>query len=458
MEIQKLKARGVHNRFDVDLEFDYGLNILYGLNGAGKTTVLHILANALNRDFERFAWLGFGEITITFFNGASIHLARSASDGNEYIRITDDLNAIASEFVVENAKRERAKTIDDLARQVFRIRQKQEAAYFPAFRSIVEASGSADFAKRNVTYDIERQLRQSTLKLSVSDLAATFLSRELFGQFVPTISFPSPSEIQKKVANELAQALFELGRKDHELLNQFSREVITALLMEPKSQNLMKSEDILTSIRTNLNRLAQHQYEGKSRFHTADWSGLQQVLDQVGGDVQFSNQYGPVLDVYRKILEQRIATQESVFQSTEHYLAAVNEFLIDKQITVSTADTGHDIFRLGLKFPDGSILNGLQSLSSGERQILSLIFAASRMGSTEIVLIDEPEISLHVDWQRLLFNKILDQLGMRQVIACTHSPIMASGYEDQMRRVVFRPVYQLPPLDNEDEEFEEEFL
>jgi len=51
------------------------------------------------------------------------------------------------------------------------------------------------------------------------------------------------------------------------------------------------------------------------------------------------------------------------------------------------------------------------------------------MSSQKIVLIDEPEISLHVDWQRLLLKKISEQLHDRQVIVCTHSPIIGADYD-----------------------------
>ena len=55
----------------------------------------------------------------------------------------------------------------------------------------------------------------------------------------------------------------------------------------------------------------------------------------------------------------------------------------------------------------------------------------------QIVLIDEPEISLHVDWQRHLLQKMSEQLGERQIIVCTHSPVIGADYEDRV--VIFEP-------------------
>ncbi len=59
------------------------------------------------------------------------------------------------------------------------------------------------------------------------------------------------------------------------------------------------------------------------------------------------------------------------------------------------------------------------------------------MSKQQIVLIDEPEISLHVDWQRKLLQKMSEQLGNRQIIVCTHSPVIGGDYEDQV--IIFEP-------------------
>lgn len=52
--IRHVRVEGLHDQFDFNVELDPGLNIFYGKNGKGKTTLLHILANALELDFERF--------------------------------------------------------------------------------------------------------------------------------------------------------------------------------------------------------------------------------------------------------------------------------------------------------------------------------------------------------------------------------------------------------------------
>lgn len=69
-------------------------------------------------------------------------------------------------------------------------------------------------------------------------------------------------------------------------------------------------------------------------------------------------------------------------------------------------------------------------LSAGEKQMLSFL-AYNAFETNSIIFIDEPEISLHVDWQRQLFPTLLSQGTTNQFIVATHSPFIYSGYSDK---------------------------
>lgn len=55
--VKSVNVIGLHSQFDFSCEFQEGVNVIYGRNGTGKTTLLHISANVLNKDFVRFAAL-----------------------------------------------------------------------------------------------------------------------------------------------------------------------------------------------------------------------------------------------------------------------------------------------------------------------------------------------------------------------------------------------------------------
>lgn len=102
---------------------------------------------------------------------------------------------------------------------------------------------------------------------------------------------------------------------------------------------------------------------------------------------------------------------------------AVSEHVSLKGLSLALSRQGHSNL---LKFTD---------LSSGEQQVL-LLFAKimASAGPGKVLLIDEPEVSLHVGWQQLLpslFSLMAERLQTRFVIA-THSPTLVANAKDNL--------------------------
>lgn len=96
-----------------------------------------------------------------------------------------------------------------------------------------------------------------------------------------------------------------------------------------------------------------------------------------------------------------------------------NKFGANKEISISK-DNGIIV----LQKPSNKNVE-LRFLSSGEQQELVLLYKLIFKGEKEkIILIDEPEISLNVSWQREFLDdmkKIVEMNGFSILIA-THSP------------------------------------
>jgi len=92
----------------------------------------------------------------------------------------------------------------------------------------------------------------------------------------------------------------------------------------------------------------------------------------------------------------------------------------------------HSGIKLGRSLSFGDAANAVNSdaLSAGEKQMLSFI-AYNAFYRDSVIFIDEPELSLHVDWQRQLFPTLLSQQASNQFIIATHSPFIYSKYPDK---------------------------
>lgn len=66
----------------------------------------------------------------------------------------------------------------------------------------------------------------------------------------------------------------------------------------------------------------------------------------------------------------------------------------------------------------------LDDLSSGEKQVISLFAHLYLSQKKKIVLIDEPELSLSIEWQRRLLPDVVHSPTCLQLLAITHSPFV----------------------------------
>jgi predicted ATPase len=76
----------------------------------------------------------------------------------------------------------------------------------------------------------------------------------------------------------------------------------------------------------------------------------------------------------------------------------------------------------------------LSKLSSGEKQIISIFSKIYLENIDEFVIIfDEPELSLSVEWQKQLLPDIIASNKCRFLMAATHSPFI---FENDLDRFV----------------------
>ncbi len=91
-----------------------------------------------------------------------------------------------------------------------------------------------------------------------------------------------------------------------------------------------------------------------------------------------------------------------------------------------------------LQRQDGSIIE-LSSASSGELTLIStLLFLIANDDMDPLVLIDEPENSLHPNWQREYVDRLLNALEYRSatIVIATHAPLVVTGALASARDIV----------------------
>jgi ABC-type lipoprotein export system ATPase subunit len=126
------------------------------------------------------------------------------------------------------------------------------------------------------------------------------------------------------------------------------------------------------------------------------------------------------LEDIRNIVRDNDSKRNDILRPFNVLSGLVNKIFKEKSIKIST--------NLELGEAKDAIFS--DKLSAGEKQMLSFL-CYNFFFDNSVIFIDEPELSLHTDWQRLLFPTLLRQKKHNQFIIATHSPFIYSKYTEK---------------------------
>jgi predicted ATPase len=439
--IKTVQVTRLHGQMNLYLHLSPHLNIIFGRNGTGKTTVLHIIANVLHGEFFRFIYLAFDKISVTFLDGSIVGLRRYKLNP-----VTTAVDVSLGEEVVATVSKESPQLTPSAVERLASVIA-TDPVYLPAFRTILEATGGApnpyaadmmayeytppdpeiEWLTQNLTALEARKRGLAESSQPVRDRARmvatkTTECRRWFGQFTPIITYPSIRDVQKELSREIRDANQSLAAHDRSALSTSFVQVLTRLLASDQNTGMAtRVPELLTRVKAFLEEMTREDAGLPSNY-----AQLQHIISSAtNASEQASDLLAAILELYANTLEERLRTLRGVFRRLRQFSESANRFLETKQLVVQK-------HRMAVLF--GQRHQSLDTLSSGERHVLTLLFAATHMSKYEgVLLVDEPELSLHVEWQRVILSEIMKQAPGRQIIVCTHAPEITAL---QMRSVV----------------------
>jgi predicted ATP-binding protein involved in virulence len=193
--------------------------------------------------------------------------------------------------------------------------------------------------------------------------------------------------------------------------------------------------DVIRSLDTNI---AQTLKEGESYVRQALPS-----LGAVGGG--FSLLDFQLYHMQRKYLDYQVNIGNRIIAELQQgNTDAAQQLSMQKQRFQDIVDdlfseTGKKIIRTENEICFTQIGETLQPyhLSSGEKQMLLVLMTVLVEDCLPYVLfLDEPEVSLHIEWQKRLIDLILELNPNVQIILTTHSPaVVMNGWVDNVTEV-----------------------
>ena len=165
--------------------------------------------------------------------------------------------------------------------------------------------------------------------------------------------------------------------------------------------------------------------EMKSKFDKMikyDLSALQTTANFV-----FKEEHAKALKIYFDDFDEKYSVYEELINKMELYTDIINARLSFKEIKISPKN--------GIYILDENNKQlELRQLSSGEKQEIVLFYELI-FGShdNELLMIDEPEISLHIAWQKRFMNDLIKIIEYKHInaIVATHSPQIINHHWDK---------------------------
>jgi predicted ATPase len=388
-----------------EIVFDRHLSIIYGLNGSGKTSLLKILHSAMTGDAGSLRSVPFTQATVRF---------RSLSQDATYTRTID------KETRADVAPQYRAAPTGRLGI----LRRAPEKAG-PEWTETVQYDHEDPLGALETDLQKEGKSRLSSFDHRYLPTTRLYVGAppdqmSLFEQ--PSLSFTANLATGTTLTEETLDKNFAdaLGRLWVNYTSEVGRSVRTAQAKGLANilKAVMSGQRSSPPIKPNLD--LERAYESVKQFLERQGSP-----DVLGTFEKFSHRYGSdqslqavVHDIYRVEREVDKATEpQKQLERLVQRLYSGNKKVIFSEKSILVESGGGERI-------------GLESLSSGEKHLIRM-FVECLSAGRNAVLIDEPEISVHIDWQRELMTVLQSLNEEAQFVVATHSPEIMADIPDE---------------------------
>ena len=455
--LKSFQINGLFGRYAVNMDFSESVNVYIGENGLGKTTILRCFYYVLTKNFTALCEIPFTSLAVSFKDGVTIELDKKTlvnyidksgkdNDNNEtvhplvksavmnWLRIRD-IDSVASfidgPMVLQDVVDEISfhfnvppMAVRDYIIKLYNNRNKQiRRNYSEENKQINDFAKNVDkYVKDTVCYlPTYRRIESSALKLP-------FVNVENDGNSMNALMHFGMNDIKDIIDRILNIIRFRsMDGYNHMtgiLLSEYSRyetvdKITKQSFLDPVIANIV------------LDRLG----------NEIDTESKEKIMNLLLNDEINDKKYLYLHNLLQKLIE----SYHSLEQYDKQLLGFVNTcngYFNDKELRY---DPSKLKVSLCLKSDSGKELE-LSGLSSGEKQIVSLFsmlylnnLAIPKFKNRRIILlIDEPELSLSMHWQRKLLPDIMKSRNCNMLVTVTHSPFIFDNEFDVYTRELRR--------------------
>ncbi len=450
MIIHSAEFKNLHGHLSLALKFRPDINVLIGINGTGKTSVLNAIAwilspTSMHNGFQSAYWLSefqFDEIRLTYsISDSTGHQIVCARRFEDHIAIS--LSGIESGPDIDNKF---VIPVVPPPRAPFRERSKY-----------VERNSDVERNSESIEREVLRQRDNPVLK-QLDELQAP-LYLPLNRRWMEEWAGPSSRRYRTRPIQvltgipvteilTLAERAYRSEQAKIARLNDKLRSDMLVMLFDASQQPFIGTVpsveevtarrtaivDILDSLDLDDVKTLSEQYFGRLKEIAAKLGGQELPKDfQTGlhADAWWTwitegASFAVRIEQLMHLIENYQKKRERIARRSTSFLQSINDFLHGKKMVFSAEA------ELKVELPGARLVEG-HHLSSGEMQLLILFaflyFQSNHAQQPFVVLVDEPELSLHVAWQHRYVDSVREASPNGQFIIATHSPEITGSVE-----------------------------
>jgi len=425
MKIEKILVKQLFGFLNHQIELkEEGVTFIHGPNGCGKTTLLKMVAAFFSwQEVGTLFEINFGELTFIYDNKDEITVSKSSNrneNAETFLSITLEKDSVQKEkfdISTEQAGKIPFDEIDDyipfLKRLSSRIwmdrRNGERLSYAEVSKKFAIRLSNfeepplwlQDYQKLNKNFFIPAQ-RLFRLDYEHFNHRSQLLTNNNYG--IETIQIYS-EELKKSISNTLAEYAATSQSKER----SFPQRLLSSTLRIPSNEDIRnKYKEIEDNIQKSME------------------AGLIDEEKSISLPTQIEETDKKVLFLYLQDREEKLKIFEDIQKKIEVLMEIVGPKLRNKRFKVNRHQ-GFVFETTNKDFLKPTVL------SSGEQHQIVLFYQLIfNSKEPSLFLIDEPEISLHVEWQRQFFNDIskVANLTHHSFLVATHSPQIIGSRRD----------------------------
>jgi predicted ATP-binding protein involved in virulence len=430
MRIQSFGTRGLFGIFDHDivLNTEERLTIIHGPNGFGKTTLLRLLRDFFQGKLDELTTTPLSSFYINLDNQKTVTVTKvlSAADTTQEAHCVVSLTEPSGEMqvhtlVIQNYDRYVSTEIGKRAPYVQRIGQ--DLWEDTRDGELLDSDELAERYRLNRISSKERNPYPEWLSEIVRSVDVRLIETQRLILEKKPIRH-GISRTQARTTATVIEYAQQLAGKIQAIFNDYAR--LSQQLDRTFVVRLLKRDFAVQEASPSNSVSAKVENLNEKRRRLRD-SGLLSKEDEALPSPEAPNHIiDQILNAYLQDVESKLAVFDTLLERIELLTKIVDAHLEYKKLIISR--------EFGIQFRatyDNHKRILPASLSSGEQHMLILFYdLLFNESENSLILIDEPEISLHVEWQLSFLADLRNIVSLvpHDIVLATHSPQIINNH------------------------------